>query len=59
MERTYYVNLATPRGLETIDEYTGDEAGAEHLIGEHRLVYWRSDSRVFLSRRCSRDWRDR
>lgn len=56
---TYFVNLAGPSGVETIDEYEGSRDGAEHLLGEYRLVYWRTESHVYLSRRPTRDWRDR
>ena len=56
---TYYVNLAGPQGVETIDELVGSKDEAERLIGEYRLVYWRTDLSVYLSRRCTNDWRTR
>lgn len=56
-ERTYYVTLSSPWGVETIDEYTGDSQGAEDLLGNYRLVYYRNpECRVWLSGRPRSGW---
>jgi hypothetical protein len=59
MAKTFYVNIATPQGVETIDEYRGDQNGAEYLIGEYRLVYRNTDFHVYLSREATTDWLER
>lgn len=55
---TFFVNLSGPYGVETIDEVRGSRSEAEFLLGEYRLVYARTDSRVYLSSRSAANWRE-
>ena len=44
--------------LETVDEFE-TRAEARLMLEEYRMAFNEADKNIYLSRRCTQDWRDK
>ncbi len=51
-----YINMKSEQGIETIDEFTTYKEARE-MLKEYRLAYQGTGLYVYMSQRCTNEWK--